>query len=109
MVAIDLSKTDRAIIRELRKGRNIPANLARSIDSDRHYVQRRLKRLREHNIVNNIGRGVYELTETDPDRERDVMKSFGKYAGTNIDEAVEQIHDELGAGFEEREDALFGQ
>lgn len=109
MAAIELSGTDKSIIRELRDGRNVPANIARSIDSDRHYVQRRLKRMREHNIVTNIGHGVYELTETDPDRERDVMKSFGKYAGTDIGETVEQIHDELGAGFKEREDALFGQ
>lgn len=109
MAAIELSETDTAIIGELREGRNLPANIAESINSDRHYVQRRLKRLREHNIVTNIGHGVYELTETDPDRECDVMKSFGKYAGTNIGETVERIHEELGAGFEEREDALFGQ
>lgn len=37
------------------------------------------------------------------------MKNFGKYAETNIGEAVERVHEELGAGFEEREDALFGQ
>jgi predicted transcriptional regulator len=109
MAAIDLNTTDESIIGELRDGRNIPANIAGSIDRDRHYVQRRMRRLREHGLVENIGNGVYELTETAAHRERDVMKSFGKYAETNIDEAVAEVHEELGAGFEEREDALSGQ
>lgn len=109
MAVIELSDTDESIIGELRKGRNIPANIAETIDRDRHYVQRRMRRLREHDVVENIGNGVYELTENAPGRERDVMKSFGKYAGTNIGETVEQLHEELGAGFEEREDALSGQ
>lgn len=109
MVAIELSEVDEDILNELREGRNIPANIAGSIDSDRHYVQRRMKRLREHDLITNIGNGVYELADPPPTRERDVMKSFGKYAGTNIGEAVEQVHEELGAGFEEREDALPGQ
>lgn len=109
MATIELSDTDKAIIGELREGRNIPSNIADSIDSNRHYVQRRIRRLREHGAVENIGNGVYELTETAPARDRDVMKSFGKYAETNIDEAVAQVHEELGTGFEEREDALSGQ
>jgi hypothetical protein len=47
--------------------------------------------------------------DEDTDRERDYLKSFGKYADTNIGEAVEQVHEELGDGFEERDRDLFGQ
>lgn len=57
----DLNDADKAILKELRKGRNIPSNLASDLDYSREYMSNRLKRLREHEIVRNIGGGVYEL------------------------------------------------
>ncbi|WP_435552933.1 winged helix-turn-helix transcriptional regulator [Natrinema sp. CGMCC1.2065] len=59
----DLNGADKAIIAALREGRNIPSNLADELDYSREYVSSRLKRLREHDIVENIGGGVYELIE----------------------------------------------
>jgi predicted transcriptional regulator len=110
MAAIRLNDTDEAIIDKLREGRNLPSNIAAELDVTRQYVSERMGRLREHGIVRNIGNGVYELTEEGSvSRERDYLKSFGKYADTNIGEAVEQVHEELGEGFEERERDLFGQ
>ncbi|MFB6198959.1 MAG: winged helix-turn-helix transcriptional regulator, partial [Halobacteriaceae archaeon] len=63
MVDIDLNDADRAIIQSLSEGRNVPANLADDLGYSRQYIQNRIRRLREHGIVNNVGRGVYELVE----------------------------------------------
>lgn len=62
MTDIDLNEADLELISALQEGRNVPANLADDIGYSRQYVQNRLTRLREHGIVRNIGRGVYELT-----------------------------------------------
>jgi hypothetical protein len=59
----DLNDADKAIIEELREGRNIPSNIANDLDYTREYVSSRLKRLREHEIAHNIGGGVHELVE----------------------------------------------
>jgi len=59
----NLNDADKAIIEELREGRNIPSNIASNLDYTREYVSSRLKRLREHDIVRNIGGGVHELIE----------------------------------------------
>jgi len=63
MAHIELNETDRLILDELHDGRNVPANIADELDVSRQYVQQRLRRLREHGYVRNIGRGVYELVE----------------------------------------------
>ncbi|WP_255196516.1 helix-turn-helix transcriptional regulator [Halorarius litoreus] len=63
MVDIRLSETDNAILSLLAEGRNVPANIADELDFTRQYVQQRLKRMEEHGIVQNIGRGVYEIVE----------------------------------------------
>lgn len=63
MAKIELNETDEAIIEILQEGRNVPANIADELDVSRQYVQQRLRRLREHGYVSNIGRGVYELEE----------------------------------------------
>lgn len=65
MAEIDLNEADVEILLALRKGRNVPANLADDLGYSRQYVQNRLTRLREHDIVRNIGRGVYELVDED--------------------------------------------
>jgi DNA-binding Lrp family transcriptional regulator len=69
MADISLSDADRAIIAELEEGRNTPSNIARETGNDRHYVSSRLKRLREHGVVTNIGGGVYQLIKDEiPDQ-----------------------------------------
>jgi len=59
----DLNDADKAIIEELRQGRNIPSNIAGDLNYTREYVSSRLKRLREHEIARSIGGGVHELVE----------------------------------------------
>jgi hypothetical protein len=61
MADIPLNNADESIIEELRKGRNIPANIAETTGYDRQYINQRLRRLNEHEVVTNIGNGVYEL------------------------------------------------
>ncbi|AUV82519.1 winged helix-turn-helix domain-containing protein [Salinigranum rubrum] len=63
MSDIRLNDTDITLIERLSQGRNVPANLAEEIGVSRQYVQQRLKRMEEHEVVRNIGRGVYELVE----------------------------------------------
>ena len=65
MATIAFNAADQAIIHALREGRNVPANLATDTDYSRQYVYDRLKRLREHGVVENIGNGVYELVESE--------------------------------------------
>lgn len=61
MADIPLNDADRAIIDELRDGRNVAANIAEATGYTRQYISDRLRRLREHGVVVNIGSGVYEL------------------------------------------------
>lgn len=63
MTNIRLNEMDEEILNRLQDGRNVPANLAEELDVSRQYIYRRLKRMREHGIVRNIGRGVYELAD----------------------------------------------
>lgn len=70
-----------------------------STGTERGYVKRRT-----------VGAGavVWWLTASAPDRERDYLTSFGKYADTDLPETVERSHEELGRAFGERHDELFG-
>ncbi|WP_049996432.1 winged helix-turn-helix transcriptional regulator [Halococcus sediminicola] len=63
MTELATNKTDRRIAEELQKGRNLPSNLAKDLGLTRQYVQDRMKRLREHGVVTNIGNGLYELND----------------------------------------------
>lgn len=63
MTGIDVNEADEKIVRELLKGRNRPSNLARQLDYTREYVSQRLKRLREHGVVNRPDSGIYEITD----------------------------------------------
>lgn len=67
MAEIDLNEADEGIVDHLREGRNTPSNLARHLDYSREYVSQRLKRLTEHNVVERVDRGLYELVD-DPGR-----------------------------------------
>jgi DNA-binding MarR family transcriptional regulator len=57
----DLNGTDKQILEELREGRVTPALIADRRGIDRSYVSQRLIRLEEHNHVEELVRGVYEL------------------------------------------------
>ena len=61
MADINLNAADQVIVEMLREGRNIGANIASESGYSRQYISQRLRRLREHGIVVNIGNGVYEL------------------------------------------------
>lgn len=54
---------DYQLLNELAEGRNVPANLGDEIDMSRQYVHQRLAVLEGAGEVNNIGRGVYEITD----------------------------------------------
>lgn len=67
MATIELNDADREIMAVLREGRNTPSNIARRLDYSREYVAQRLTRLREHDIVSRVDRGLYQLEEIEPD------------------------------------------
>jgi ArsR family transcriptional regulator, cadmium/lead-responsive transcriptional repressor len=79
-MGLDLKEIDERILDELHDGRNVPSNLAETLDVSRQYVQQRLALLEAADHVENIGRGVYELlddpreetesTSDSPDEER---------------------------------------
>jgi predicted transcriptional regulator len=54
--------TDQLILEELQDGRNLGANIAEEIDRHRKTVTKRLNQLEDYELVENIGRGVYEIT-----------------------------------------------
>jgi DNA-binding Lrp family transcriptional regulator len=61
MADIDLSPTDRAILKMLREGRCTPAYIAAEQDYSRQHVRNRLQRLTEHGYVTRLHKGLYEL------------------------------------------------
>ena len=65
----DLNETDQAIINLLQQGRVTPKYLASELDISRPYASERLKRLLEHDHIERLAPGLYELTD-DP-READ--------------------------------------
>ena len=56
-----LTPADVEIINVLREGRNNSPNIARETGYSRQYITERLRRMEEHDIVVNIGSGIYEL------------------------------------------------
>ena len=55
--------TDRLILEELQNGRNLAANISAAIDRHRKTVNSRLSQLEDYDLVQNVGGGLYELTE----------------------------------------------
>lgn len=76
MDADDLRPVDELILDELRKGQNNAPNIAEAGDYSTQYVRERLGRLREDDLIEAIGHGVYRfvsdprdtVTEEDEDR-----------------------------------------
>lgn len=55
--------TDEAILDELHEGRNNTKNLADALGYTRERVSARIRRLREHDHIDNIGGSVYEVVD----------------------------------------------
>ena len=55
--------TDRMILEELERGQNLGANVAEAIDRHQKTVSSRLAQLEDYALVENIGNGVYRLTD----------------------------------------------
>ena len=56
--------TDNRILQDLQEnGQNLGANVAENIDRNRKYVGNRLRQLEDYGLVEDIGRGVYRITE----------------------------------------------
>jgi len=51
------------LLEELQEARNLSANLAEDIDRHRKTVNRRLLQLEDYDLVRDVGRGLYEITE----------------------------------------------
>lgn len=58
-----LNDTDIRILDELQEGRVTPSYLADQLDISRPYASERLKRLVEHEHVERIAGGLYELAD----------------------------------------------
>ncbi len=69
----DLNETDRAILDELVKGRVTPQYVAKQLDISRPYASEKLKRFLEHNHVEKLASGLYELN-SDPRKENNSLK-----------------------------------
>jgi len=83
--------TDRMVLEELQEGRNLGANIADNIDRHQKTATKRLNQLEDYGLVNNIGRGVYELTE----RGRVAVDHIDEYSrDSDFEELIER---ELGS------------
>lgn len=83
--------TDQMILEELQEGRNLGANIADAIDRHQKTATRRLNQLEDYGLVNNVGRGVYELT----DRGRVAVDHIDEYSrDSDFEELIER---ELGS------------
>jgi chromosome segregation ATPase len=58
-----LNDADRAILDELSRGRASPSYLADQTGIEQTYINQRLRRLDEHDHVENLARGLWELTD----------------------------------------------
>lgn len=101
MAEIDLNEADQKIKEVLQEGRNTPSNLASELGYTREYISQRLKRLREHDLVERVGRGLYEWSEDDiseSDSSEEAGKPVGKPETEKTDtEVKEEIYEELDA------------
>lgn len=64
MGTINLSDEDKAVLKQLRKGRNITDNLASTVSYDLSTLAEQLDLMADNNLVRDVGHGVYELTES---------------------------------------------
>ncbi|QRY21781.1 hypothetical protein JT689_01580 (plasmid) [Halobacterium sp. GSL-19] len=62
-MAHELNDADEQILNLLASGRNLPQNLATKTGYSRQYVQNRLQMLKAADLVDNLGGGLYEITD----------------------------------------------
>lgn len=91
----DLNDTDRAILNLLVDGRVTPPMAADRLEKSREYVSERLIRMREHDHVERIAPGLYELIE-------DPRHDSGTVTNADKDERIKSLQIEL----EEREQEI---
>lgn len=84
----DLNDTDEGILDMLAEGRCTPRYIAGELDLQQPYVNQRLKRLVEHDHVERIDRGLYELTD-DPRSEGGTGDIEAAMAGGATDEGMD--------------------
>lgn len=70
----DLNSADREVLDTLQEGRATPSYLSDRLETDRSYLNQRLKRLVEHGHVDRLASGLYELTD-DPREDGDGTES----------------------------------
>jgi uncharacterized coiled-coil DUF342 family protein len=105
-VAHDLNDADEQILGWLIQGRNLPQNLADELDYSRQYVQNRLQMLKAADLVENLGGGLYEITDDGRDKfgtgaeSRDELRD----ASHNWKNKWHNTHQELSALEEELEE-----
>jgi len=69
MDADDMRSVDWAIVEVLREGRANAPLIAERTDYSAQYIRERLGRLKQDDIVEPLGHGIYELNETElPER-----------------------------------------
>jgi len=59
----DLNSADQEVLDQLQAGRVTPSYLADRLETDRSYLNQRLKRLVEHGHVDRLAAGLYELVD----------------------------------------------
>ena len=83
--------TDRLILEELHRGQNLGANVAEATDRHQKTISKRVTQLEDYGLVENIGRGVYRIT----DRGEVALNNISEYDRTDTDAFDELIEREL--------------
>ena len=110
----DLNDTDDAVLDVLRSGRVTPQYAADEMGVSRTYASERLKRLVEHNHVEKVAPGLYELVddprddtvEDDADLDelreavRDAREAYEDVDGNGVDDAIARLEELTGANDE---------
>ena len=105
-----LNEADQTILDELSRGRASPSYLADQTGIEQTYINQRLRRLNEHGHVENLARGLWELTD-DP-RENTVDGADEAELRARLQDALEarddaqQRADELEADLEDCREQL---
>ena len=84
--------TDRMILEELQRGQNLGANVAEAVDRHQKTISSRLAQLEDYRLVENIGRGVYRIT----DRGEVALAHIDEYDRDESDEFRELVRREAG-------------
>lgn len=97
---MQLRPVDFSLLSELRKGRNLAANLYMDLDVSRQYVNQRLTLLEDYGLVERVGpnprAGLYKITslgdiaERNREKYRDSDIDFEEYIRRHADNFTEE-------------------